>query len=475
MKDDDPNPDSANDDSSIPINLREPRPPDETGGLIVRLKPGQTLNHAFDLATAAEESGLAKLTELLNQFSLTAQPLVDPNTATTLRKIEEKVANERFAPRHSLSNYWRIDARKLPREVLTKLEEELHNLPGVDLVYREKTVSDPFMPENDPFAGLEKFLDPAPIGVDAKSAWAQPSGHGNGMRFIDLEQGWSPNEDVPLVAPLFNHNHDGKFGFVGDHGAAVLGIIAGIDNDVGVIGMATELESVRVVSHWNKHDIHNQNITGALTAAALADPPPHVILIEAQLGEPELPVETDPFIFDAIRLAVASGITVIEAAGNGNQDLDAWANGDSKHRLNRLDDDDFLDSGAIVVGAGTAKSPHNRSTWNPEQGSNFGSRVDCYAWGDSIVTAGYGDLQADASGKKRYTNTFGGTSGASAIIAGCALLVQGMHVQANGSPLSPEDMRKRLSCPGTGTAQDNAVAGNIGVMPDLQKIVTNPC
>lgn len=444
-----------------PINLREPEPPDETGFLIVRLKPGLTLDHMLDLATAAKETGLAKLSELLTHFSLQAYPLVDPKTTAVLRELEEKVVNHKFAPRHSLANYWRVDTRKLPDELLRKLEEELRKLPSVDLVYREKTVSDPVMPGNDPFSGLEKFLDPAPFGVDARWVWTQAGGDGSGMYFIDLEQGWTPHEDVPPVAPLVNDNHDGKFGFVGDHGAAVLGIVAGIDNDVGVIGMASKLASVRVVSHWNKHAPHKQDIAGALGAATAANPPPHVILIEAQHGDPELPVETDAAVFDAIRLAVANGIIVVEAAGNGNQDLDP-----------HLDDD----SGAILVGAGTAKYPHVRSTWDPKRGSNFGSRVDCYAWGDSIVSAGYGDLTPTTTvATKRYTKTFGGTSGASAIIAGCALLVQGLYVKANGSPLSPEDMRKRLSCPATGTAQGSAVSGNIGVMPDLKKIVTNPC
>jgi len=145
-------------------------------------------------------------------------------------------------------------------------------------------------------------------------------------------------------------------------------------------------------------------VADALLAAVAANPRPHVVLIEVQIGALLLPVETDPANFDAIRVAVGSGIVVVQAGGNGSNNLDAWTDGAGKQILNR-NSADFMDSGAILVGAGTAASPHNRESF-----SNFGSRVDCYGWGDSIVSSGYGDLAG--SGNTSYTYTFGGTSGA---------------------------------------------------------------
>jgi hypothetical protein len=90
-----------------------------------------------------------------------------------------------------------------------------------------------------------------------------------------------------------------------------------------------------------------------------------------------------------------------------------------KHRLNRSSGD-FLDSGAILVGAANATLPHDRAGF-----SSFGSRIDCYAWADSIVSAGHGDLAG--TGNTSYTSTLGGTSGASPIITGAALLLQGVY------------------------------------------------
>src|SRR5207248_4116678 len=106
----------------------------------------------------------------------------------------------------------------------------------------------------------------------------------------------------------------------------------------------------------------------------------------------------------------------------------------------------FMDSGAILVGAAQSASPHDRASF-----SNYGSRVDCYGWGDSIVSAGYGDLAG--TGNTSYTSVFGGTSGASPIITGSALLVQGLYLTSSGTLLSPQQMRTILSNPTTGTAQ----------------------
>ena len=50
-------------------------------------------------------------------------------------------------------------------------------------------------------------------------------------------------------------------------------------------------------------------------------------------------------------------------------------------------------------------------------GTNFGSRVNCFAWGDLVWTA-------DFDGGLGVYDNFNGTSAASAIIAGAALVVQ---------------------------------------------------
>ncbi len=101
-----------------------------------------------------------------------------------------------------------------------------------------------------------------------------------------------------------------------------------------------------------------------------------VLLLEVQRGAPPLPTETDLADFDAIRLAAARSVIVVEAAGNGNNDLDAWTDGSGRFRLRR-GHVDFRDSGAIMVGA--ARSAVVGGTAHDRAGfSNFGSRIE--AW-----------------------------------------------------------------------------------------------
>ncbi len=67
--------------------------------------------------------------------------------------------------------------------------------------------------------------------------------------------------------------------------------------------------------------------------------------------------------------------------------------------------------------------------------------MHCHAWGDGVVTAA-------AAG---YTKGFGGTSAASAIVAGVAVpILQGMHKAAHGVPLGATALRALLADPAAG-------------------------
>jgi serine protease len=448
-----------------PINLAPDPPPDDSGFLIIRFKPGALGSRQAKLAAAAKQSGLRALSDILDEYKLASQPLVTSLNRAKLEKLEQEAMQGDTPPMRSLTSYWRLDTRQVGAK-LQEIEVALRRIPEIELVYREKTPSDPVNAGNDTYSGSESFLDAAPTGVDARWVWTQPNGDGTGMRFIDLEQGWLlGHEDLPSPTLIFNDNHDGTGGYVGNHGAAVLGEVAGVDNTRGIIGLAPNVASVRTVSWWKASDPGTLHVADALLAAVGANPRPHVVLIEVQIGSALLPVETDPANLDAIRLAVASGVVVVEAGGNGNNDLDAWTDSLGKQRLNRSSAD-FVDSGATLVGAALSALPHDRASF-----SNYGSRVDCYAWGENIVSAGYGDLAG--SGNTSYTATFGGTSGASPIITGAALLMQGLYLASAGTTLSPPQVRQILSNPVTGTAQGTGVAGNIGVMPNLRAIVQN--
>jgi hypothetical protein len=189
-----------------------------------------------------------------------------------------------------------------------------------------------------------------------------------------------------------------------------------------------------------------------------------VLLLEAQTtfgGLNDVPVEVETAVFDAIRFATNAGIVVVEAAGNGGHDLDTFVDSAGRRVLDRRSSD-FRDSGAIMVGAGSSTAPHARLSF-----SCHGSRIDCYGWGENIDTTGDG-WQGNAT--NTYTTGFGGTSGASPMVAGAAVLLQSWRKRRNGSVYSPAFLRNMLSS-ARNTASANPANDRIGVMPNLRAIL----
>jgi hypothetical protein len=113
--------------------------------------------------------------------------------------------------------------------------------------------------------------------------------------------------------------------------------------------VAPKLRSVNVASY------HGSTRSNDMLAAIDRLPLGGVLLVEAQLlglnvrekTWPPLPIETLDADFDAIRLATALGITVVEAAGNGRTDLDVFEDADGRRVFDR-DEPGFRDSGAIL-------------------------------------------------------------------------------------------------------------------------------
>jgi serine protease len=313
---------------------------------------------------------------------------------------------------------------------------------------------------DDPRQVNQGYEDAAPGGIGAEFAWTVPGGDGAGIQFVDLEQGWTLNHEdlaaagITIISGVSNAYHG--------HGTAVLGEVVAVDNTLGNVGIATNA-GARVVSQWQTASTWNtaDAIISATAALGFGD----VLLLEAQTTAPGwtfLPVEIETAVYDAIRLATALGVVVVEAAGNGGNDLDTFTAG-GVQILNRASAG-FRDSGAIMVGAASASAPHTRLGF-----SNFGSRIDCYGWGENVDTTGDGWTGTSTTA---YTPSFGGTSSASPIVAGAAISVQGMAQAQLGYRFTPRTLRAILSDPATGTASATPATDRIGVMPNLNAIVT---
>jgi subtilisin family serine protease len=90
--------------------------------------------------------------------------------------------------------------------------------------------------------------------------------------------------------------------------------------------------------------------------------------------------------------------------------------------------------------------------------------VDVHAWGEKVVTLGYGDLFHSGE-DQAYTATFSGTSSAAPIVVGAVASLQGAALAAGQGPIDPRALRALLSS--TGTPQASGTQ-RIGSLPDLR-------
>ncbi|HDR4907741.1 TPA: S8 family serine peptidase [Bacillus cereus] len=320
-------------------------------------------------------------------------------------------------------------------------------------------------PYDEPRLTRQGYLEPAPLGINAPYAWSIKGGDGKGTTFVDMEYGWLfnhedlVNQKIELISGQNKSEHH-------DHGTSVLGIVSAEDNNIGGIGIAPKAK-VKVVSQIR--DNGNYNTADAILSAVNNMQAGDVLLLEAQAtydgyGDKNyFPVEVKPDIFDAIRMGTNKGIIIIEAGANGGNDLDQFRDRNGKQVLNR-NSPDFKDSGAIMVGAASARVPHKRSYF-----SNYGSRVDVYGWGNAVDTT---DAKPSEFITNLYTSSFAGTSSASPIIAGAAASIQGIAKNNQGRVYTPRQLRDILSDSSTGTKSNDPTSDKIGVLPDLKAILS---
>jgi hypothetical protein len=314
-------------------------------------------------------------------------------------------------------------------------------------------------------------LDAGPSGINANFAWHYANGAGRDIGLADVGTSWNVSHHDFAATPIELVYGDIK---PGDHGTAALGEIIGNDNSEGIVGIAPATSYVLLAS-WYKKSGSDHHITSAVITALSQMYAGDVLLLEVQRDG--FPVEIDDLDFDAIQLAVAEGVIVVEPAGNGRKqqgssgqvgfNLDEYTQPQTNKKILNRCSADFRDSGAILVGAADPRDANNRLKF-----SCYGNRVDCFGWGKFVTTAGYGDLDNGGHDpNKTYTRRYHGTSSAAPIIAGAALIVQGLSIGNRGRVLSPIEIRSLLSCPDTGTLQGPRMSGHIGVMPDLERII----
>lgn len=400
----------------------------------------------------------------------------------------------------TLERFYRVDAED---SKLEGLASELRLHPDVETAFVKPSAEpaallNTMLPraaepptETPDFSGRQIYLDPAPGGVDARYAWTVQGGTGDGVSIVDIEGEWRfSHEDL-------TENQGGVVGGTPpndiewrNHGTAVLGEFSGDQNQFGITGICPNA-NVRAIS------VFNDGAAAAIRAAADMLNPGDIILIELHYPGPRfnfqspdgqrgyIPAEWWPDNLVAIQYATQRGILVVEAGGNGAENLDdplydvspappegpfpaTWSNPFRRGAQ---------DSGAIVVGAGAPPPGTHGNDWGPDRSrldfSNFGSMVDVQGWGREVTTCGYGDLQGGDNEDLWYTDQFSGTSSASPIVVGVLGCLQGVLRAATQPLLTPLSARALLR--GGGSPQQDGLNGpvvqRIGNRPDLQGFI----
>ncbi|SFE53349.1 S8 family peptidase [Spirosoma endophyticum] len=396
-----------------------------------------------------------------------------------------------------LYKYYKVDG---PEERLFELKNRLNAMDVVEAAYIKPPAVPALMRLNNMqptnfsalsvatgnFRNRQNYLDGSPIGINVQNAWNLPGGKGTGVNIIDIERSWRfthedlrSNQGGIIAGPNFDDD---------DHGTAVLGVCSGDDNGFGIVGISPEA-NVSAISIIDEFDT-SQAIRMAADKLNKGD----IILIEVHRSGPLSDLGIDQFGYigiewwpddlAAIQYAVQKGIIVVEAAGNGGQDLD-----NAIYNIRPLNDHDRgpfppdwrnpfnmtnRQSGAVLVGAGLPPIGTHGRTNDTGYGdayqdrgrcffSNFGARVDVQGWGWEVTTTGYGDLQGGNDKDLWYTDQFGGTSSASPVIVGVLACLQGI-LKARGSALLTSQQAIQL-LRNSGSPQQDAPGFNF--IPDM--------
>jgi hypothetical protein len=311
----------------------------------------------------------------------------------------------------------------------------------------------PSTPSDDPFK--EPFLknggggighDPCAnqwyifrCGIDL--AWnANPKSgfvSGKGVVIADIDWGFRTSHRDFKDRIKFTHNvingTDEVSGGDGDsHGTAVLGLAgAAASNQLGIAGVAfgADLWAIKAgedplgqveIDYWLK----------AIDCVRKRESPGKrkIILLEVETLRDEN-IEIVPQISAVIEAAIASGIVVCVAAGNGSRDAGKDYGGES-----------FPPTGSIVVGAteqGKENPLHIRS--------NYGLRVTVYAPGSEKC-----DLTCSSHDDDCYRKGFGRTSGALPKVGGTVALM--LEVNPKLSHYEIKDILRETGVPISQTA-----------------------
>ena len=318
----------------------------------------------------------------------------------------------RITDRLAWDDGWVLAMTDPTRAALLELSAELRRVPGVaDAHPNFIRIKEYRATTNDPLLSQQWYLP----HIGTFQAWNQTLGSTNVIVAI-YDDGFDLNhEDLSapgkiLTEAQWDFGGNDATPDNGEHGTAVAGIsIATGNNGKGVAGVCPDCRWLPAKNGYSETDDIN-------AFKHFGDWGAHVVNNSWGYNFPSTSVQ------NAIHNATLKGrgglgTMVVFAAGNDNVDIDAIQ-------------DISVSPGAIAVSS-VGEQDQKRSY------SNYGKSVDIAAPSDSQTTTDNSGLSGYDFGD--YTTSFGGTSGASPVIAGSAALVWSVNPD-----LTEEDVRTIL-------------------------------
>lgn len=428
---------------------------------------------------------------------LEAHRLLQAIPLERLERLDRSTCHSRHRPHVSRVRVANIRIVEPARGMrASSLANLLRRQPEVAMAYVERAVRsacDTTLCEGlDDHSADQSWLAPAPAGLSARFVWGMSGGLGQEIPFIQVDADWNVEGGEVCHCGL-SEGIEVAWGDAGRpnaslqakrHGMAALGLAVARHDRGGILGLAPEASPVAVCSFtgapasltyvpeatqpseiaptlinpWNALAVAIDRLA---QRAGAVRPVPGVILLELEVEAPPTtvtawaPPESEPTLRALIGVASALGITVIEAAGNGRRPVtETFLPGS-------------LPTGAAASPVGAILVGGAEANHQPIRQTNTGALIDCFAPGAQVHSLSY----SEGSPRTALITNFSGTSSASAIVAGAALVAQGLYHAETLLTLPPESLRQRLRESGTPakstTNEDSTEI--IGVLPNLAR------
>lgn len=329
------------------------------------------------------------------------------------------------------------------------------------------------------FTALQRYLnapDAQQKGLNIRKAWeAGVNGRGARVHFSDAglyfnHEDLRANPKLKLIPPA--DNSDQK------HGTASVGILVARDNGFGMTGICHGAELFVYDNRAKDAEGLSQTLKKMLAYVNPGD----IVAVNRQTANINalgtfLPSLHDQAWWDVTRALTERGAVVLNAACNGTWQGDpriATTKGYGVDLARFSYFEDFGDADAILVGASHSwdGKPHHYSNYN------YRYRM-LNAWGDSVATTGYGDLQDRNEHDRDYTDSYSGTSSATPLVTGALALIQAYAIEEHHLYLNADQMHllvmesgyKDATLPLTDTLPMGARPNVLGAMALLDRIV----